>query len=1098
MGKGGGRFFLLTPDRPCFLDVGEGNLGKCMILGMPEPQRGDFLAGASGLSHEEAEERVREGVRTILVGMGRLRLEHPELPAIMAYHGQTVGAEMGSSEVSEGGVAISMQDLALVGADYIACDDIHLAQQLGRPAAELVRPSTPWKIEGFPGFYSGSVGPVNWEERDQKCMNLVQISEQVDEGGRPVTYLTRLPFPHPPRKKIVLTYPEPASADDYEGFQTWFVIKAQEEEAKHLNPETILEAYLEMGALEGSRVDVDTIPREAQRGAEITQKERLRDKVVYAAARLNKPAPTESILQKADQLELEGRKEGIGVISRHLWAIKLRIWGHQSHQRRLGADEVTLDLTKYGPGIIPLIGPNGMGKTALQESFHPWLTEFSEGRNGKSFRDNYCLRHSGKETWYLERISGDIYRSLVEVDAVTENGGVTANLYATHQGQPEERVSNGKTQADYLEKVQSIFGTESMYVRGGLWMQNPSKKYPRLRFATEGEKKTIFNEFLGNEYLQIFSKKSGKLATDHGDDAARERLQADTLQRQVDELPKVRSELVAKTDELDAQRVTVAGILERGKKAKAELDELAGRLKEQELCEADIRAKKDQRAQQDQIVVLAETAIAKYTEAAKSKGINQKVVQTWDALKAEEAVENGKITEATEKRDRKRVAHAAVLKTHNENVRAIEGTKANLRTESARVAGDRKALQADIKHLEEELKTPLVVNCPQCDRLLAEEKLADLQGRRAAKERKLADLRADLVANGKKIAELDARIAAVVVPPTPPDPVEDPIDESGLKRVHGALAALGDIEVARKALATASEAKTRLEETRKQKAAAELESNRLGGVIGKLEATIDAELKTKHDAKSKERDALYDDYTTGKATLASLQTKVTDLGQRITELETLAATIAGHREAADKADAQAAEWRYLEWMCGVDGIQALELDAMGPSIALEANKLLDVLKEYPTIDNHYDKVEFRTQRDKKDGGKAESFDIFCHDTNPDLPVRMRWVDFAKTSVGEAVWLDLALDFAFGIVRERNQGTRLEVYLQDESDAALDEVRRRAFFTMLQAAHVASGRYQTIVTTHSLEAQQMFPQCIYLEDLVTKPASLAKEEEGEAA
>jgi hypothetical protein len=1113
VGKGGGRFFLLTPDRPCFLDVGSGSLGKCMILGCPEPQRADFLAGASGLSAEEAIDRVRAGIKAIMVRLGDIRREHQDLPCVLLLHGSVRGSMMANGELSEGGLEITAEDLALVGADYIACNDIHLAQQIGVDPEKLVRPGIPWKITGLPAFYGGSLYPVNWGERDQKCLNLVQIVDDVEadnltEHANGGVYLTRWPVGHPPRNKVVLTWPAQASPADYLGMQTWFVIKAPEAEAKALDPAEILTGYLAQGALDGSRVDIDPIPVEAQRAKEITEKDTLRDKVVIAAKALGKSEPTEAILAKADDLEREGRKEGVGITRRDIIAEKLRLSGHIALQKRSDADEAVLDLSKYGPGVIPLIAPNGSGKTALKENFHPFLTEFTDGRNG-NLRDNFCLRDSARETWYREAITGDRYRSLLEIDAVTKTGGITATLFHTPVDGVEVKLSNGKTQADYLEKTMGVFGTESMYVRCGFWMQEPSKKYPRLRRTTEGQKKEIFNEFVGNERFQVYSKKAGKKATDHGDNAARERLQADTMQRQADELPSVRISWTERTLELDAQRVTVAGILERGKRAKAELEVLAAAVKAQEMAEAEVKSLREQKAQKEKIVADAEAAIIKYTEAAKSKEINQKVVTTWDALKAEEAVENGKITEAGKERDRKRTAHAAILKTHNENVRAVEGTKANLRTESARVAGDRKALQADIKHLEEELKDPLAAfdgTCFNCGELLKNQKLSAEQTkydakvqRRAATEKKLADLRADLVANGKKIAELDAKLAAIVIPTALPDLVLDPVDERGLKRVKDTLAVLGDIEVARKSLSTAAKAETQLEETRKQKATSTVEASRLGDAVMKLEATIDDRLKGKHDAKSAERDKLFDEYTADKERLASLQTLVTEKAERITALEVVSAEIAGHREAAEVSDVQAAEWRYMEWICGPDGIQALELDALGPSIAIEANKLLDVLKNYPQIDNHYDRVKFETQRESKgDGHKIEDFTILCHDTKPRLPESMQWVDFAKTSVGEAVWLDLALDFAFGIVRERNQGTRLLVYLQDESDAALDEVRRRAFFTMLQAAHDASGRYQTIVTTHSLEAQQMFSQCIYLEDLVTKPASLAKDEQEVAA
>jgi DNA repair exonuclease SbcCD nuclease subunit len=179
-----GGFHLLAAGDCIIHDTGE---ERCLVLGCPEPGKEWFLAGANGLSADEANEKVKAGMRSILLGLGAKRAEHSEIPAIMLYHGAIVGAEMANGQLVEGGISIGHEDLALIAPDIVAC-------------------------------YSGSAYPVNWGELDQKGFNLVELGAGATYGalghihkgqricGNEVTAgmkITALPFPHAPRKKIV-------------------------------------------------------------------------------------------------------------------------------------------------------------------------------------------------------------------------------------------------------------------------------------------------------------------------------------------------------------------------------------------------------------------------------------------------------------------------------------------------------------------------------------------------------------------------------------------------------------------------------------------------------------------------------------------------------------------------------------------------------------------------------------------------------------------------------------------------------------------------------------------------------------------------------
>jgi exonuclease SbcC len=166
------------------------------------------------------------------------------------------------------------------------------------------------------------------------------------------------------------------------------------------------------------------------------------------------------------------------------------------------------------------------------------------------------------------------------------------------------------------------------------------------------------------------------------------------------------------------------------------------------------------------------------------------------------------------------------------------------------------------------------------------------------------------------------------------------------------------------------------------------------------------------------------------------------------------------------------EWQYLQRACGPDGIQALELDAMGPGIAEVANRLLQA-----AYGSRF-QIEFRTTRIGGQGSKRkqiEDFQIVVHDSE-DGEEQL----FEMLSGGQAVWVKRAIYDAFGIIRDRNTGQRFLTAYQDEADGALDPEARLAYFKMLEAAHQESGRRHTIVITHSPEAQEFIAQKIEME------------------
>jgi DNA repair exonuclease SbcCD ATPase subunit len=91
-------------------------------------------------------------------------------------------------------------------------------------------------------------------------------------------------------------------------------------------------------------------------------------------------------------------------------------------------------------------------------------------------------------------------------------------------------------------------------------------------------------------------------------------------------------------------------------------------------------------------------------------------------------------------------------------------------------------------------------------------------------------------------------------------------------------------------------------------------------------------------------------------------------------------------------------------------------------------------------------------------------------------------EISTLSGGEAVWIRKAIYDAFELIRTQNTGIQYRTVMLDETDGALDPESRLRYMRMINAAHKESGRYQTIIVTHSLELQDMVDLSINIEDL----------------
>ncbi|MDD5305349.1 MAG: hypothetical protein PHS14_19805, partial [Elusimicrobia bacterium] len=971
--------------------------------------------------------------------------------------GAVEGTTISKTQIISGGIAIGRDDLRLVDPDIVA----HF---------------------GGSARYGDNDA---WQEDDQKGFNLVEIGNGATYGACGHIHLAqcicgndviaevnieRIPFPHlPPRKKRVTDWKDSGKllAEPVGGFQIWQVYRATKADAAEIDTAEILTNMLRnAGALPGSRVTVETIPTETVRAAEITERKHLRGKVLVYAEASDELPPAESVLAKADTLEAAAGPAGPEA-GAHLRIRKLRLRGAIGTWKGLGVDEVTLDLDAYDAGPVALIGPNGAGKSTLIENMHPWPCLLT--REGK-LQDHFRLRDSARELWFVDERDGAEYRALMLIDGVTATGKAEYHLF-----RGDTPLTNGRKE-DYEEAIGRLFGSLALFLRSAGVSQKPTKNNPDLAEATKGEKKAIFRELAGLDYLQEAAETARANAEDIEADAQYSEAQLGGKREALNAVPDLKAKIDADAVELEKQQDSLAGVELDGKAAASRAKELAAALEQQRATEKRIA---EERTVVERCAVEAARAredAAAYADAVKLRPAAERDLGEYERLRVEEARENETAKRYADVVARIQSEYADAIGAHRDHENEIQKRHSATQKEMVRLEGDRRVVLTQIDRLIADIATPDKA-CPQCGYI-------DPARTEQRKEWNTALLAAQEKAHGlaedfeEKRREIEAIEGESTLPPEKPR--LPTYDETTLDGIRAGLKKL-DPKVLRAVVERAQRAEVEIAKLNELAAQRALEARNADDRIKKMLATLDETLEGRAATAGDDLEEVRQRYTSIKETCATLRSKIAEIRNRLDELEKTRREIAEAERFMEQRKAEAAEWTYLERACGPDGIQALELDALGPSIAEVANRLLTAA--YGTRFS----LEFRTTRIAGRGSttkQVEDFSIWIRDSERDTEQEL-----STLSGGERVWIYRALFDSFAIIRDRNTGLRFLTVFQDEADGALDQESRAAYFAMLRAAHAESGRRHTIVITHSPEAQEMIPQRIVMAELAGAPAEV---------
>ena len=1045
---------ILEAAKPYFLENGKvvetSTDPEALIFGIPEPRKKYLLANAT-TGKEETESAIRDAMQKLCFLLAAKRREFPDIPCVMLYHGDIAGSSLQNDRTIERGtgISISIDELASIGADYYALGHIHKPQQVGT----------------LPAYYAGSIYPKDFGETHKAGFNIVEIAD-----GK--TEVTRIDFRHPQNMKIE------GSADvkidgDYTGKRIWLDITCTKEERVLLDEDKILSEIKSHGAEEGSRVTISEIPTETVRAAEITEASGVSEKFKVWAENSGIEVK-ESVLQKIAELDNEISTESAK--TKGSWElVSLNLRGAIGIYKGLKKDEVSINFDSFDSGLIALTGDNGKGKTTLIENCHPYPKMLT--RKDK-LQEQFRLRDSFREVVYRDRDTGRMVKCVIQVDGETKSGSCNYFAYDSYDGGKSWHAVPGldKNLKPYEEFVEATFGPLELYLRTAFITQRPTKNLPDLTDATAGEKKTLFVELAGIDYLQKFSEAANDRVKANAEKVHDSEIKMQMLESSLRRKNEIETSLAESEKTAKEKQTELDGITASGKKAREELngaqerfDAEKARLNKENGLKGDVSTLESE-------ISSIEIEISRNQEAAEKRAENEKVIAEYEDLQKIIAEEQKKRNAINEANSTKMSEYLQKKSEFDEKIAEIKKNMETLTTEKNVVEKEILKSENEIKFKERDI-ADISDTCPTCGQKLPAEKIAELNEKRNEAEASIKILEDAISEKKNRISEIEKKIAELtqelseIAFSEPVKPKREEFDASAENEATAKLNAI-NIEKAKSELETAKTAAVRIEGLTAQIADKKKLLENAEKTLREVESKRDDGAENALNEAQKKIDSLTGKFTSVKAELAGINATIEAGKKSLAEIAESEKELEKVQKEAEKAKSESVEWELVSKAFGKDGIQALELDALAPGISEIANRILK--------SGYGDRfsISIETTRIGGSGKKTkqiEDFKIMVNDDGDETALENK-------SGGESVWIKRAIYDAFAVIRRRNTGFAFLTCFQDETDGALDASAKTAYCRMLEASHEAGKLRHTIIITHSNEVRAMIEQKIAMENL----------------
>ena len=732
---------ILEAAKPYFLENGKvvetSTAPGALIFGIPEPRKKYLLANLT-TGKEETESAIRDAMQKICFLLAAKRREFPDIPCVMLYHGDIAGSSLQNDRTIERGtgIAISIDDLASIGADYYALGHIHKPQQVGT----------------LPAYYAGSIYPKDFGETHKAGFNIVEIAD-----GK--TEVKRIDFRHPQNMKIEsnsdFSVDAMGAEGDFSGKKVWLEITCTKEKRVLLDEDRILAELKAHGAVDGSRVTISEIPTETVRAAEITETAGVSEKFKVWAENSGIEVK-DSILQKTTELDNEISTESAK--AKGSWElVSLNLRGSIGIYKGLKKDEVSINFDSFDSGLIALTGDNGKGKTTLIENCHPYPKMLT--RKDK-LQEQFRLRDSFREVVYRDRDTGRMVKCVIQVDGETKSGSCNYFAYESYDGGKSWSAVPGldKNLKPYEEFVEATFGPLELYLRTAFITQRPTKNLPDLTDATAGEKKTLFVELAGIDYLQKFADAANEKVKSNENLVHDSEIRIQMLQNSLSRKSEIEKSLLESEKTAKEKQTELDGITASGKKAREELNGAQERFNaEKDRLNKENGLKDDVSTLESEISNI-ESEISRNQEAAEKRAENEKVIAEYEDLQKVIAEEQKKRAAINEANSAKMSDYLQKKSEFDEKIAEIKKNIETLTTEKNAVEKDILKSENEIKFKERDI-ADISDTCPTCGQKLPAEKIAELNEKRKEAEASIKILEDGISEKKNRTSEIEKKIA---------------------------------------------------------------------------------------------------------------------------------------------------------------------------------------------------------------------------------------------------------------------------------------------------------------------------------------------------
>lgn len=678
-------------------------------------------------------------------------------------------------------------------------------------------------------------------------------------------------------------------------------------------------------------------------------------------------------------------------------------------------DRVSVDFEALGPGLIAIVGENGVGKSTLIGSMFAALFRQLPGQRRALY--DFCT-HPEPEIDLRFSVNGENYRSLLKLDPKSRQ--MESYIFDSRG----VALASGKKEV-FQEWIGRHVGTSSFYLASIFSNQRRSGNF--LGLERSQRKELFITQLLGLERLRLISA----TARGFGEETGRKVL---TLEGEMKGITQV---LASEAEVEDIAKLT--GELETISASLSALEEEKGILEREA---RDLYARESERKALDSQAQALRRRIAK---------INGEIAAVREQIAEDDRMLEAR-TEADSFAERERALTTRLQALHRQIAEAQKFEASNREVELALqvVEADLTAKRNDLKRSQVEsgelASVPcggkgLYASCVKIQRAInARRQLPVLEG-------SVATLELEVEVQSSRLVPITVGSAQLL------RSLNDcERERQDLEVVRKRQEALRVVEArCKERVATAERLRLDLLEFEGQQQDVEQKlrqycglASDIEGIRKRLETVSSSVLQTRS-----ERERLI-----ARRAQAEQRRQQVEKGRAravVVEMEITAARI------------ERGDFDYLAKAFGPDEIQLCEIQSAGPGVSGIVNDLLE-----GCFDNKFE-VRFRTQRPKADGrGFVDDFDIEVRNKTLD---RTCLVD--ELSGGQFVLVNEAVNLGIAIYNMRQgDGVRHETLFRDETVGALDTKNAREYIRMLRHAMELGAFHQVVFICHAPQVWEM--------------------------